>query len=115
MCMVGAGEQKLCTAGDGAKFADYKPIMVDRIVVQYIVLFKLPWVFDKVVVHGEVPDNDVGVLHDAFQINRLMVVCARINFLWIHGFSLLSKLWKLVFFNLRKIIVLHIINGVFLR
>ena len=112
--MVGAGEQKLCAAGDGAKFADYKPIMVDRIVVQHIVLLKLPWVFDKVVVHGEVPDNDVRILHDTFQINRFMVVCARINFFWIHGFFLLLKLCKLVFFNLRKIIVLRIINGVFL-
>ena len=32
--MVGAGEQKLCAAGDGTKFADYKPIMADWIVVQ---------------------------------------------------------------------------------
>ena len=113
--MVGAGEQKFCAAGDGTKFANRKFVMIDWIVVQYVVLFKLPWVFDKVVIHGEVPDNDVGILHDTFQINRFMVVCARINFLWIHGFSLLSKLWKLVFFNLRKIIVPHIINGVFLR
>ena len=113
--MVGAGEQKLCAAGDGTKFSNHKFVMVDGIVVQHIVPLKLPWVVDKVVVHGEVPDNDVGILHDAFQINRFMVVCARINFLWIHGFSLLSKLWKLVFFNLRKIIVPHIINGMFLR
>ena len=113
--MVGAGERKFCAAGDGTKFANRKFVMIDWIVVQYVVLFKLPWVFDKVVIHGEVPDNDVGILHDTFQINCFMVVCARINFLWIHGFSLLSKLWKLVFFNLRKIIVLHIINGVFLR
>ena len=113
--MVGAGEQKLCAAGDGTKFANHKFVMIDWIVIQYIVAFKLPRVVDKVVVHGEVPDNDVRIFHDAFQINRLMVVCARINFLWIHGFSLLSKLWKLVFFNLRKIIVPHIINGVFLR
>ena len=113
--MVSAGEQKLCAASDRAKFPDYKFVMVNRIVVQHIVLFKLPWVFDKVVIHGEVRDNDVGILHDTFQINRFMVVCARINFFWIHGLFLLSKLCKLVFFNPRKIIVLHIINGVFLR
>ena len=89
--------------------------MIDWIVIQYIVAFKLPRVVDEVVIHGEVPDNDVRIFHDTFQINRFMVVCARINFLWIHGFSLLSKLWKLVFFNLQKIIVPHIINGVFLR
>ena len=50
LCMVGAGEQKLCPAGDGAKFPDHKFVMVDRIVVQYIVLLKLPRVFDKVVI-----------------------------------------------------------------
>ena len=98
--MVGAGEQKLCAAGDGTKFAYHKFVMIDWIVIQYIVAFKLSRVIDKVVIHGKIPDNDVGILHDAFQINRLMVVCARINFLWIHGFFLLSKLWKLVFFDL---------------
>ena len=113
--MIGAGEQKLCAAGDGTKFADYKPIMVDWIVVQHIVLFKLPWVVDKVVVHGEVSNNDAGVFHNTFQINRFMVVCARINLFWIHGFFLLLKLCKLVFFNLRKNIVLHRVNCVFLR
>ena len=35
--MVGAGEQKLCPAGDGTKFSDDKFVMVDRIMVQYIV------------------------------------------------------------------------------
>ena len=62
--------------------------------------------------YGEVPNDDVGILRDIFQIDRLVVVCARINFLWIHGFPLLSKLRKLVFLDLRKVIVLHIINGV---
>ena len=49
MCMVGAGEQKLCPAGDGTKFSDDKFVMVDRIMVQYIVLLKLPRVIDEVV------------------------------------------------------------------
>ena len=84
--MVGTGEQKLCAAGDGTKFADYKPIMVDWIVVQYIVLLKLPWVIDKVVIHSKVPDKDVGIFDDIFQINGFVVVGARINILWIHDF-----------------------------
>ena len=41
LCMVGAGEQKLCPTGDGAKFPDYKPVMIDWIVIQYIVPLKL--------------------------------------------------------------------------
>lgn len=59
--------------------------------------------------------NAAGIFNDAFQPDRLMVIYARVNFLWIHGPSFLSKPWKLVFFDLRKIIVLHIINGVFFR
>ena len=53
--MVGAGEQKLCPAGDGTKFSDDKFVMVDRIMVQYIVLLKLPRVIDEVVI--DVFDN----------------------------------------------------------
>ena len=86
MCMVGAGEQKLCPAGDGSKFSDDKFVMVDRIVVQYIVFLKLPWVIDEVVIHGEIPDKDVGILDDIFQINGFVVVSARINIFWINGF-----------------------------
>ena len=60
-------------------------VMVDRIVVQYIVLLKLPWVIDKVVIHSKVPDKDVGIFDDIFQINGFVVVGARINILWIHN------------------------------
>ena len=83
--MVGAGEQKLCPAGDGTKFSDDKFVMVDRIVVQYIVFLKLPWVIDEVVIHGKVPDKDVGIFDDIFQINGFVVVGASINILWIHN------------------------------
>ena len=113
--MVGTGEQKLCAAGDGTKFADYKPIMVDWIVVQHIVPLKLPWVVDKVVVHGEVPDNDVGILHDAFQINRLMVVCARINFPLNSWLFPSLKAVETRIFSICEKSLFHIINGVFLR
>ena len=92
LCMIGAGEQKRCPAGDGAKFPDHKLVVVDGIVVQYIVLFKLSRVIDEVVIYGEIPHKNVGIINNAFQINRLMVIGARINFLWIHGLSLLSKL-----------------------
>ena len=84
MCMVGAGEQKLCPAGDGAKFSDDKFVMVERIVVQYIVLLKLLRVIDEVVIHGKVPDKDVRIFDDIFQIYSFVVVGARINVLWIH-------------------------------
>ena len=86
MRMIGTGKQKLCSAGDGTKFSDDKFVMVDRIVIQYIVLLKLPRVIDEVVIHGKVPDKNVGIFDDIFQINGFVVVCARINILWIHDF-----------------------------
>ena len=84
--MVGAGEQKLCAAGDGAKFSDHKFIVVERIVVQHIVFLKLSRVVDKIVVDGKISDADVRIVDDIFQINGVVVVCARINAFWIHGF-----------------------------
>ena len=98
--MVGAVEQKLCAAGDGTEFADHKFVMIDRIVIQHIVFFKLPRIVDKVVVHGEVPDKDVGILHDTFQINRFMVACAGIGFSPDSWSFPPSALWDLVFFDL---------------
>ena len=84
--MIGTSKQKLCSAGDGTKFSDDKFVMVDRIVIQYIVLLKLPRIIDEVVIHGKVPDKDVGIFDDIFQINGFVVVGARINVLWIHDF-----------------------------
>ena len=67
MRMIGTGKQKLCSAGDGTKFSDDKFVMVDRIVIQYIVLLKLPRVIDEVVIHGKVPDKNVGIFDDIFR------------------------------------------------
>ena len=50
----------------GTKFSDDKFVMVDRIMVQYIVLLKLPRVIDEVVIHGKLPDKDVGIFNDIF-------------------------------------------------
>ena len=86
MCIVVDGEQKFCDSVDGAKFSDHKFIVVDRIVVQYIVFLKLSRVVDKIVVDGKISDADVRIVDDIFQINGVVVVCARINAFWIHGF-----------------------------
>ena len=92
MRMIGTSKQKLCSAGDGTKFSNDKFVMVDGIVVQHIVLLKLAWVMDEVVIHSKVPDKDVGIFDDIFQINGFVVVGSRINSIWIHSPSLLSKL-----------------------
>ena len=67
MCMIGASEQKLCPAGDRAKFSNDKFVMVDRIVVQYIVLLKLPWVWTKSLYMVKSPTRMLGFLMTFFR------------------------------------------------
>ena len=57
--MVGAVEEKLCPAGDGAEFSDHQPVVVDGIVIQHIVPLKSNGVMDKVVIHSVVSHEDM--------------------------------------------------------
>ena len=82
--VVGAVEQELCAAGDGAELADYQPVMIDGIVIEHIVLFKVHRIMDKVVVYGVVAYDDVGILDDLIEIDRLAVSCPGISIGWIH-------------------------------
>ena len=77
--MVGAGEEELCPAGNGAKTANTQLVAVDGVVVEHIVLLETSGVLDKVVVHGKVPHLDVGVGDDALEVNGLPVVGAGID------------------------------------
>ena len=71
--MVGAVEQEPGPAGDGAEPADHQPVLVDGIVIQHIVFFKVNRVINKVVVYGIVPDNNTGIFHGMLEINCLTV------------------------------------------
>ena len=77
--VVGAVEQELGPAGDGAEFADDKPLMVDGVVVEHIIALKIPGVVDKVVVYGVVPHGDGGVGHHVLQINCAVPLGTGIN------------------------------------
>lgn len=84
---MGAGKEKLCAAGNGAKFSNHQLVVIDRIVVEDIVFLKLPRVPDKVVVHGIFPHLDAGVSDHIFQVDRLSVLGAGVDFFGVHGFS----------------------------
>lgn len=56
--MVGAVEYKLCTAGYRAEFADNKPAIIYRIMVEDIVFLEVSRIIHKIIVDGEVPDLD---------------------------------------------------------
>ena len=77
--MVGTGKQKLCPTGDRAELADDKPVTVDGVVVQHIVLFKLGGVVDKVVIPRIVADDDAGSGDLAVQVYRLGVAGTRLG------------------------------------
>ena len=59
--MVCAVEQKFCAAGDRAEFAYLKFIVVDGVVVEYVVYFKLTRVVHEVVIKSKVADLYVRV------------------------------------------------------
>ncbi len=77
--MVGAVEQKLRPAGDGAELADDQPLVVDGIVVEHVVFLKVPGVVDEVVVHGVIPHDDGGIGHHVLQIDRAVPLGAGID------------------------------------
>ncbi len=65
--VVGAGEQEFRAAGDGAEFADDQPVLVDRVVVEDVVLLEGPGIVAEVVVHGKVAHLNGGVGDDVFR------------------------------------------------
>lgn len=65
---------------DGAEFADDQPVLVDRVVVQDVVLFELCRVVHEIVVDRVVADLDIGVVDHRIQIDRPAVVRAGICF-----------------------------------
>ena len=58
--MVRAVEQEFGAAGDGTELPDDQPVVVDRVMVQHIVLLKFRWVIDKVIVHRVVANLNAG-------------------------------------------------------
>ena len=78
--MVGAVEQELGSAGDGAELADDQPLVVDRVVVEDVVALKIPGIVDKIVIDGVVPHRNGGVVHHILQVDRAVPLRAGINF-----------------------------------
>ena len=52
--MIGTIEDKLCTAGYRTEFADNKPVIIYRIMVEDIVLLEVSRIIHKIIVDSEV-------------------------------------------------------------
>lgn len=79
--MVGAVEQKLRPACNGAEFAYPEPLMVYRIMVKHVVTLKLARVVNEVVVYSVVAHFNRRVGHYGVEVHRLGVTFAWIYFL----------------------------------
>ena len=52
---------KFCSAGNGAEFANYKFIVINWIMIQYIIFFKISGIIDKIVIDCIVSNSDIGI------------------------------------------------------
>lgn len=77
--MICTVEKKLRAAGNGAEFSDDQPFVIDRIVVQHIVLLKIRRIFFKVIVDRIVADRNIRVGDYILQINCISVFLPRID------------------------------------
>lgn len=64
--MVGAGEQKTGSAGNGVVFADYQTVVVDGILVQHVVPPEQAGVVYKIVIYGIVAGYNARAGGDVF-------------------------------------------------
>lgn len=78
--MIGAVEKEFRPAGNRAEPPDDQPFVVNRIMVQYIVLLKESRIGYEIVVNGVVANLDGGVLHYGIQVHGLRVAGPGIYF-----------------------------------
>lgn len=93
--MVGASKNKFCTAGNGTELSDFQFIVVNRVMIKNIILFKLSGVIYKIVIHGKLTNGNAWVGDYTFQIDCFPIVCPRIYFVarYIHGYHLILSLF----------------------
>ena len=72
--MIAACKQKFCPACDGTEPSDFQMIMVDRIHVNNIILFKVLWIMHKIMIDRIVANLYIRIADDIFQIHDLMVM-----------------------------------------
>ena len=65
--MVSTVKKKLCPTGNRTEFADYQAVLVNRIMIEDIILLKLSRVIYKVIVNGVSPTMIFGLLIMVFK------------------------------------------------
>lgn len=101
--MIRTGKQELCSAGNRAESTYLQLITVNQIVIQNIVLLKIPWIIHKVVIHCVVTNLYARFRDYIFQIYRLGITCSRIyfvlrysHFIILHVLISIKRLYRLL-------------------
>ena len=78
--MVGTVKKKLCPTGNRTEFADYQAVLVDRIMIEDIILLKLSRIIYEVIVYSIITNYDIRIVDNGIQIDSLIIVGTRICF-----------------------------------
>lgn len=79
--MIGTVENKLYTTCYRTEFTYDKSFVVNRIMVEDVIMLKITRVGYKVVINSIIADLDRRILYDCIQIYRLQISCAWICFI----------------------------------
>lgn len=78
--MVGTVKKKLCSTGNRTEFADYQAVLVDRVMIEDIILLKLSRVIYEVIVNSAITNYDIRIVDNGIQIDSLIIIGTRICF-----------------------------------
>lgn len=78
--MVGTVKKKLCSTSNRTEFADYQAVLVNRIMIEDIILLKLSRIIYKVIVNSVITNYDIRIVDNGIQINSLIIAGTRICF-----------------------------------
>ena len=68
--MVGTVKKKLCPTGNGTEFSDNQAVLIDRIMIENIILLKLGRVIYKIIVYGIITNYNIRIIDNGIQIRK---------------------------------------------
>lgn len=78
--MVGTVKKKLYPTGNGTELSDNQAVLIDRIMIENIILLKLSRVIYKIIVYGIITNYNIRIVDNGIQIDSLIIIGTRICF-----------------------------------
>ena len=89
--MICACEYKFCTTGNRAELSNHKSVMIDRVMIQHIILLKITRIVSKIVIHCIITNLNIGISNYIFQINCFGITCTGIYSIFRYSHVITSK------------------------